>query len=90
MLIESIIFSHILLCNLLTVILRPNFEEPLDTAKQLVEQNITLYMPYVEGWREFMLESNNPEYRILAENMIAGNVTKVIQRRKTFICTNGD
>ena len=51
--------------------MRPNFEEPLDTAKQLVEQNITLYLyPHSTGWREFMLESSNPEYRILAENMI--------------------
>ena len=56
---------------MLTTILRPNFEEPLDTAKQLVEQNITLYMhSYAESWKVFMLESNNSEYKILGENMI--------------------
>ena len=63
--------SHILLCNILTVILRPNFEEPLDTAKQLVEQNITLYMPPAyDIWIQFLLQSPVPEYNILGENMI--------------------
>ena len=51
--------------------MRPNFEEPLDTAKQLVEQNITLYMwPYASTWKRSLLESPIPEYGILAENMI--------------------
>lgn len=36
-------FSHIVLCNILNTILKPNFEAPLDTAKQLVEKNIILY-----------------------------------------------
>ena len=61
-------FSHILLCNLLTTILRPNFEEPLDTAKQLVEKNITLYnVPGTEIWKQFLLESSITEYNILGE-----------------------
>ena len=65
--------SHILLCNILTVILRPNFEEPLDTAKQLVEQNITLYNgpEAAHGiWKQFLLESSKPEYNILGQNTI--------------------
>ena len=63
-------FSHILLCNLLTTILRPNFEEPLDTAKQLVEKNITLYVtPGAEIWKQFLLDSSIPEYKILGENI---------------------
>ena len=63
--------SHILLCNILTVILRPEFEEPLDTAKQLVEQNITLYYPLAFGiWKQFLLKSSIPEYNILGENLI--------------------
>ena len=55
------------------MILRPNFEEPLDTAKQLVERNITLYMwPYAcaSGWKTFLLYSPIPEYEILGKNMI--------------------
>ena len=65
------VFSHILLCNLLTTILRPNFEEPLDTAKQLVEKNITLYDgPSYEIWKQFLLESPIPEYNILGETYL--------------------
>ena len=62
---------HILLCNLLTTILRPNFEEPLDTVKQLVEKNITLYdEPGAEIWKQFLLDSPIPEYKILGETYI--------------------
>ena len=61
--------SHILLCNILTTILKPNFEEPLDTAKQLVEKNITLYFgPQSHDLRNHFRKSRRPEYRILGEN----------------------
>ena len=63
--------SHILLCNILTTILRPNFEEPLDTAQQLVEKNITLIVvPAGNIWKEILLESSVTDYSILGENMI--------------------
>ena len=65
-------FSHILLCNILTTILRPNFEDPLDTAKQLVEKNITLY-DIAQIWKQFLLESPIKEYKILGKNMIIAN-----------------
>ena len=62
---------HILLCNLLTTILRPNFEEPLDTAKQLVEKNITLYdAPGGELMKQWLLESSIPEYNILGKTYL--------------------
>ena len=67
-------FSHILLCNLLTTILRPNFEEPLDTAKQLVEKNISLYgIPATEIWKQFLLESPIQEYNKLGETYITAD-----------------
>ena len=51
--------------------MRPNFGEPLDTAKQLVEQNITLYgFPGGEIWKQFLQESSIDEYNILGDNMI--------------------
>ena len=53
------------------MILRPNFEEPLDTAKQLVERNITLYFqPGFEMNKQWLLDSPIVEYRILGENTI--------------------
>ena len=61
-----------MLCNLLTTILKPSFEEPLDTAKQLVDKNITLYnTPGSEIWKQFLLESSIPEYNILGETFLA-------------------
>ena len=48
--------------------MRTNFEDPLDTAKQLVEKNITLYDTII--WKQFLLESSIPEYNILGETMI--------------------
>ena len=54
--------------------MRPNFEEPLDTAKQLVEKNITLYDgPGYEIWKQFLLDSPIKEYKILGKNMIIAN-----------------
>ena len=53
------------------MILRPNFEEPLDTAKQLVEKKITLYGgPGFEIWKQFLLDSSIPDYNKLGETLI--------------------
>ena len=56
---------------MLTVILRPNFEEFMDTAKQLEEKKITLYFwPDSESTVQFLLDSAILEYRKLGENAI--------------------
>ena len=67
--------SNILLCNILTAILRPNFEEPLDTANQLVENDIKLYsVPVATNlYKQFLKQSNVHEYTILGDNMIVSN-----------------
>ena len=66
--------SHILLCNIVTVILSPNFEDSLDTAKQLDEKNITIYFgPGSELNKQWLLESSLPEYNILGENAIVAD-----------------
>ena len=54
--------------------MRPNFEEPLDTAKQLVEKNITLYnVPGTEIWKQFLLESSITDYNILGKSYIVAD-----------------
>ena len=56
---------------MLTVILRPNFEDYMDTAKQLEEKKITLYFwPDSESTVQFLLDSAILEYRKLGENAI--------------------
>ena len=83
---DLIFYSHILLCNILTTILKPNFEEPLDTAKQLVEQNIVLYdIPGSQIIKQSLLESSIPEYNILGQNFIvADNWDNYYNLREAF------
>ena len=51
--------------------MRPNFESPVHTARDLVERGITLYMwPGTQMWRQFLSKSDIPEYRKIAETMI--------------------
>ena len=38
---------HILLCNYLTVLLKPRYEEPVNSAHDLIERNIT---PFIDGY----------------------------------------
>ena len=52
--------------------MKPNFEEPLDTAKQLVERNIKILLnPDIgENNRQSLLDSPIPEFKILGENAV--------------------
>ena len=69
--IKLYICSHILLCNVLTTILKPNFEDPLDTSKQLVQKNITIFVPPGgQVWKQYLLDSSIPEYNLLGDKVI--------------------
>ena len=51
--------------------MKPNFESPVHTAKDLVERDITLYMwPTAQLWKQMLSQSDIPEYRKIAESMI--------------------
>ena len=51
--------------------MKPNFEPLIHTARDLVERDITLYMgPGRQIWRQMLSQSDNPEYRKIAESMI--------------------
>ena len=46
----------------------------MDTAKQLLENNITLYgLPGTEFWKQFLLESSIPEYNKVGETFLIPN-----------------
>ena len=50
--------------------LRPNYEDPLDTAQQIVDNNITIFMyPGTEIWKQFLETSTNPTYRKIGETL---------------------
>ena len=51
--------------------MKPNFESPVHTARDLVERDITLYSgPDSQNWRQFLSQHSIPEYRKIAETMI--------------------
>ena len=54
--------------------MRPNFEPFVHTARDLVKRDITLYVaPGAQIWRQWLLDSDIPEYRKIGENMIITN-----------------
>ena len=54
--------------------MKPNFESPIDTPRELVERGIKLYMPPgTQIWSQWLSQSDIPEYRKIAETM---NITE--------------
>ena len=53
--------------------MRPRFEDPIDTAKDMMDNNITLFMrQYLyPSNKQFLLKLDIPEYTFIAENMVS-------------------
>ena len=55
----------------LSCILRANFDDPVDTAQDIITLNMTLfYDPGGEMWKQWLAEHNNTDYNKVAETMI--------------------
>ena len=64
-------FRQALLCNVLEVMMKPNFEPPAHTLRQILDRNLTLYMfPGTYGLKVSFARSDFPEFREIAETMI--------------------
>ena len=51
--------------------MKPNFEAPAHTARDLVERNITLYLgPYAQFYKQWLSQHAIPEYNKIAETMV--------------------
>ena len=62
---------HFLLCNYLTVLLRPRYEEPVDTVEDLIKRNITPFMvPYSENFKQMFAASSDKNYQELSRRLI--------------------
>ena len=67
---------HILECNYLTVLVKPVYEKPIDTAEDIIERSIKIIVyPGHESKTEILKKSPFPLTRALAENTY---VTKVV------------
>ena len=66
---------HILECNYLTVLVKPVYEKPVDTAEDIIERNITILdSPGRESSIEALKKSPYPLTRALAENTYVSQV----------------
>ena len=62
---------HFLLSNYLTVLLRPIYEEPVETAADLIKRDIIpYYYPGAEFFRQFLAASPDPNYQALSEKLL--------------------
>ena len=51
--------------------LKQRFEDPIDSVKQIIENNITYFeMPGGEYWVKFLANSPIPEYQTLSKSMM--------------------
>ena len=65
---------HILLCNYLTVLLKPRLEEPVDFAMDLIKRNITPYTYAGWGFLKYHFSRSqyfDPEYQELSQNLMS-------------------
>ena len=53
--------------------MRPRFEDPIDTVKDMMDNNITLFrVDYgYQSLKEVLLSLDIPEYTFIAENMVS-------------------
>ena len=61
---------HFLLSNYLTVLLRPRYEEPVDTAADLIKRNITpIYPPGGFIYKQLFATFSDPDYQELGRRL---------------------
>ena len=62
---------HFLLSNYLTVLLRPSYEEPVETAADLIKRDITpFYGPGGEIFRQVFAASSDPIYQEISRRLV--------------------
>ena len=65
---------HFLLSNYLTVLLRPSYEEPVETAADLINRDITpFYAPGSEILRQVFAASSVPVYQEISRRLVIAN-----------------
>lgn len=62
---------HFLLCNYLTVLLRTDFEEPVETAEDIIDRGIIpFYIPYGQSMKQFFEDSSVPIYQNISRKIV--------------------
>ena len=56
----------------MTVLLRPRYEDPVETTKDLIKRDITPYYgPGTEIWRQFFAASSDPNYQEISRRFVS-------------------
>ena len=62
---------HFLLSNYLSVLLRPSYEEPVDTVEDIIKRDLTPFLlPGSDFWRQFFAASPDPNYQEISRRLI--------------------
>ena len=62
---------HFLLSNYLTVLLKPSYEEPVETAADLINRGLTPIMwPTAQIYRQFFAASSDPIYQEISRRLV--------------------
>ena len=62
---------HFLLSNYLTVLLRPRYEEPVETAADLIKRDITPFVwPGGELFKQLFAASSDPNYQEISRRLV--------------------
>ena len=60
-----------MLSNYLSVLLKPSFEEPVETAADLIKRDITPFIqPWSEMFRQMFAASSDPNYQEISRRLI--------------------
>ena len=62
---------NFLLCNYLTVLLRPSYEEAVETSEDLIKRDIIPFLdPGAEIYIQFFAASTDPNYQEISERLV--------------------
>ena len=62
---------HFLLSNFLTVLLRPGYEQPVETVADIVKKDIIpILWPEGESWISFFADSPDPNYQEISKRFV--------------------
>ena len=62
---------HFLLCNYLTVLLTPSYEQPVETAEDLIKRDITpFFQPGAEIYIQFFAASADANYKEISQRLV--------------------
>ena len=70
---------HFLECNFLNILLKPNYEKPMDTAEDVLDRGVTvLWYPYYDYYKEMALKQNESMIvKKLAEKVYVSKVSNI-------------